>query len=174
MIKKITIVLALLFLCNGIYAQTKNISVGIVPYGGSLLENDLNFGLNLDYEKRFFDNNANSGAITVSTGLLFGSFDNTKTYVTDSGQDSTVKDQTKQSFFLNVGMEWILNSKSRFQFPLGMELGLGLPPYHSGFSVTAKMRVYITDKLGVYVGTRVTNFGILYYVNCGLVYTLGS
>lgn len=183
--KKIILVLSMIMLCSVMQAQfSKNISVGLVPYGGSLIDvngfhNELYFGFNLDYEKRFVDKSGNgmftnSGALTASTGLLFGDFNSSSTYVTASGQDSTVENQTKLSFFLNVGMEWILNAKSRVQFPLGMEMGLGLPPYFTGFSLTAKMKVFITNQLGVYVGARVTNFGILYYVNCGLVYTLGS
>ena len=75
MIKKITIVLALLFMCTGIYAQTKNISVGFVPYGHSYeYGNCLKYGVTLDYERRFSDLSGNAGGLTLSGTYFYGNF----------------------------------------------------------------------------------------------------
>lgn len=166
MIKKITIVLALLFMCTGIYAQTKNISVGFVPYGHSYeYGNCLKYGVTLDYERRFSDLSGNAGGLTLSGTYFYGNFP-----------------KDNHSFSFNVGMEWILNAKGRVQFPLGLEFGLGKPLEYSLVCATAKIRVYITDNLGVFAGSKITciskilteHFYGIISLNFGIVYTIGK
>lgn len=188
-------------LCSVMQAQVvRNISLGFVPYGNSkaeeseytINESKVHYGFTIDYERRFIDKSGNgmftnSGALTVSVSFL--SLDNvTKHKATVGSVDNfrdtiyAIDETTKNAFSISVGMEWILNPKSRVQFPIGMELLLGSDTqYTLGFAGTAKMRFYITDNLGIFAGIRVPRIsGIFklyipsYYLNCGLVYTLGN
>lgn len=172
-VKKIILALCLVLSTTGMYAQSRLISLGYIPYGSgpilrtNLRSADFNFGIALDYESRFKDiNGPVPMALTASAQILSGKFDEATYH-----NDTTLVGRFTHFLFC-VGMEYIANYSGRVQFPIGVELGIASPAQFTGLFGHASIRVYITDNLAIYAGTRVSIVST-YYLKAGLVYSLG-